>query len=205
CSQEEFLCPKAVPNISAWQLFPGTYVVGNSELDRYVVAPAPKLSILTETISHFDGFQSIKSITTRFSKRGQAVDVLTLYQRLLKAGLLADSEPRGELSRLAVPLFDMEIGPTFKACQAAIQVLFLPFLLLTVVTIVTGFFVLLEHHTAIESELFQVSQSWSVWGCTLFGLAMTVSLLAHELAHGFTATWLGLRPKQFAAVAYLAL
>jgi putative peptide zinc metalloprotease protein len=32
-----------------------------------------------------------------------------------------------------------------------------------------------------------------------------LSLLAHELAHGFTATWLGLPPRQFAAVAYLAL
>ena len=204
-SQNEFLSPKAVPDISAWQLFPGTYVVGNSELDRYVVVPAPKLSILTEAISYFDGFQTIKSITTRFSRKGQAVDVLTLYQRLLKAGLLADSEPRGELSRLALPLFDMEIGPAFNACQSAVQVLFLPLLLLTVVTVATGFFLLLEHHSAIEAELFQAGHSWSVWGCTLFGLAMTLSLLAHELAHGFTATWLGLRPRQFAAVAYLAV
>jgi len=89
----ENLCPEVVPDISAWPLFPGTYVVGNRRLDRYLIVSASKLPLVRELIACFDGRHSITSMAESFARKGRRVDVMTLYQRLLEAGLVVGSEP----------------------------------------------------------------------------------------------------------------
>ena len=195
--------PEAVRGISSWLLFPGTHIVGSAELDRYIVVPAAKLTLVQEVIAQCDGKSSTAGIADRFARAGLNVNVASLLEAIHKAGLLVGSEQKGEISRLALPIGGMDVESIFVRVQSVFRYLFYPFVLSTGVLIAIGISIFAEDPGQIAAVRIQKLTITHFWIGGIFFLTMALSTLLHELCHGVVATRFGLIPKRLGVVAYL--
>ena len=84
--EREFI-PKLIGAIGRWELFPGMFIVGNIELDRYIRVPAESVEPVWRAIQYCDGNRSVTEIARLILASGWNFDVAGLYRKLADAGL----------------------------------------------------------------------------------------------------------------------
>lgn len=106
--------PSLAGPIGAWELFPGTHVVGIRELDRYLRVPSAKVGVVLEALSRMDGNRSLDEIGESLRAAGWTLDMADFHRRLVDAGLIAGVPFSGDMTRLFVPWAGVRIDRFFK-------------------------------------------------------------------------------------------
>ena len=110
----EAVKPRLGGPLGAWELFPGTHVLGIRELDRYMQAPSRNAIALTRALSLMDGEHTLEQISASMRSVGIAIDVEGLYRKAAVAGLVAGIPFVGDMSRISLRLLDLNIEPFFR-------------------------------------------------------------------------------------------
>ena len=72
--------PKLIGGIGRWELFPGRFIIGNIELDRYIRVPAESVEPVWRAIQYCDGNRSLAEIARLILASGWKFDVAGLYR-----------------------------------------------------------------------------------------------------------------------------
>ncbi|MEW6737332.1 MAG: M50 family metallopeptidase, partial [Acidobacteriota bacterium] len=185
-----------------------TYIIGSKDVDRYVVIPFSKLSIVKGLLSFFDGKHSINWIQDHYyTVERKSVDVMMLYKKLAEAGLIINAPlnmiKKGNIEKMSLKLLQLPAQQFFAAlkflatCRArAILILSLSVILIGTVLAVGNYGLLLVPF----SRAF--NQTNSVTPITYF-ILIFISFALHEIAHGLMAVRYGLTPARFEVALYL--
>ncbi len=72
------------------------WLIGDKDVDKYVIIPESKVDIVTIILQYFDGTYTLKEVKDLMLTHHHVnVDVNGLYQKLLKAGLIANTPQYG--------------------------------------------------------------------------------------------------------------
>ncbi len=195
--------PALAGPLGAWELFPGTHVLGIRELDRYIQTPAEKCAAVKHALSAMDGEHTLDEISSSLRAAGWAVDMNSLYRKAATAGLIAGIPFAGDMSRVSLRVLELNLGLFFRKANwipRSYPVLsWLPFV--AVAGAIATFF-----YSGISSLHLALPRVWrpigaQQWLAVLAGILL--SILLHEGAHAVTACRYGLVPSRFRLLGYL--
>jgi len=189
--------------LGAWELFPGTHVLGIRELDRYIQVPSRKAEVLTRALSLMNGQHTLEQISAAMLSAGFALDVESLYRKAAGAGLIAGIPFVGDMTRLSFRLLELNIGPFFRKANWIRKIY--PVLSWLPLLAVAGAIVTL-FYSGINAQHLGLPTIWRPvgamqWIAVLAGILL--SILLHEGAHAVTASRYGLAPSRFRLLGYL--
>ena len=202
----EPLRPALAGEVGAWELFPGTYVVGIKERDRYIQVPGEKLAPLMSALSQMDGRRTLAEISVALGASGWSMDMEALYHKVASAGLVEGIPFRGEMTRLALKLAEFRIEPIFRRTSWIRRLysfaVWLPPIALAGALFTILYFGTHAPHLALGA-MFWRPRGTEQWIAVAAGVIL--SLLFHEGAHAITAVRYGLTPSRIRVLAYLAV
>ena len=197
---EQTFRPKVVSGIERWGLFPGMFVIGNAELDRYIRVPAESVEPVWRAIQYCDGNQTLAEITRLVMADGWKLDAAALYQKLADAGLVAGSNYFSDLDRVSVTWFETRVSGLFPIWRWWKRVA----RCLTVAT----FLSLVGAGGVWLSAPVKPIGDWNPGerGFIIAALSGTVvSILIHEGGHAVAACAEGLKPERLRLLGYLGV
>jgi putative peptide zinc metalloprotease protein len=199
----EAVKPVLAGPLGAWELFPGTQVLGIRELDRYMQAPSRKAGALTRALSLMDGEHTLEQISASMRSVGIAIDVEGLYRKAAGAGLVAGIPFAGDMSRISLRLLEINIEPFFRRANWIRKVY--PFLAYLPLLAAAGAAITL-FYSGISLLHLGFPKVWrpigpGQWIAVLAGALL--SILLHEGAHAVTASRYGLAPSRVRLLGYL--
>ena len=192
--------PKLIGGIGRWELFPGMFIIGNMELDRYIRVPVESVEPVWRAIQYCDGNRSLAEIARLILASGWKFDVAGLYRKLADAGLVAGSHYISDLNRLSVTWFETRIGRLFPVWRGW----GLLSRLLTVVmclSVVAGGVVWLAAPVIVTA----------VWNPTKLEVVFAmlsgavISIFIHEAGHALAACGEGLTPGRVRLLGYVGV
>jgi hypothetical protein len=192
--------PKLIKGIGRWTLFPGTFIIGNAELDRYIRVPAESVEPVWRAILYCDGNRTLAEIGCLVEADGWKLEVAALYQKLADAGLVAGAKYVSDIDRVSVAWLEARVGgllPVWRGWQRLTQVLAVAMLFCLV--------------TAAGLWLVAPGRPAGQWNPSRVQLvvAMTsgvlVSILVHEAGHAVAACAEGLRPERLRLLGYMGV
>jgi putative peptide zinc metalloprotease protein len=192
---------RAVSGIQAWDLFPGTSIVGNCVLDRYVTVPSSRVPVMLEAIHAMDGQRTLDEIACDLRARGFAVDTHQLHDRLWKAGLIEGAPYEGDVTRFSSCWASIETLRLFQSLPRSRELLrwlsgacALLIALAIWVYVVHGLNLLVSFRSPVTAPPTTLALVLSA------GIALSV--IAHEGAHGLTGSILGAVPTRLRILGY---
>jgi Zn-dependent protease len=197
---ERDFTPKLISGIGRWELFPGTFIIGNAELDRYIRVPSESVEPVWRTVQCCDGHRSIPEIAGLMLGSGCRLDVAGLYDKLADAGLLVGSEYISDVSRVSVTWFEAQIGgllPAWRGWRLLSRLL----IVATCVSMLAAGAVWLRG--PLSTVGIWKASAWKVVVATLAGAF--VSIFIHEAGHALAARAEGLRPERLRLLGYLGV
>jgi putative peptide zinc metalloprotease protein len=207
--------PRLRDDVQRWLLFEHSrngeaiYIYGSREMDRYVTVPGSKLNIVAAALSFFDGRHSIVWIEEHLrNTESRSIDVSRLYQQFSQNGLIADPPPpqlrKGDISRMSIPLFSIDVRKLFAALSRVDRLLFPWAMLVSFVAALTGLIISVTQHRLLALSL-TTRLIDLISGPNLAGwlTLLLVSVVLHEMAHGVVACHYGVVPRRFEAGLYL--
>jgi hypothetical protein len=192
--------PKLIDGIGQWELFPGIFIIGNAESDRYIRVPAASLEPVWRAIPYYDGSRSFDQIAALVLAAGWKFDAAGLYAKLADAGLAAGTQYASDLNRVSVTWLEARIGRLFPAWRwwALLCHVLTAAMLLTVVGAAVVWF---------SAPLKPVSGWNPTW--LEFVVAMLagtlISIFIHEAGHALAACAEGLTPARMRILGYLGV
>jgi putative peptide zinc metalloprotease protein len=200
------LRPALAGEVGAWELFPGTHVVGIRDLDRYIQVPSEKLDALLNALVRMDGQHSLTEISDGLRAAGWSMDVESLYGKVSAAGLVAGVPFLGEMKRLAIKLAELKIDWIFRSAKWIVRAyplwVALPVLAPLGALIAIFFFGARLPRFSWQS-IFWRPVGGLEWTVVIAGIV--ASILFHEGAHAFVAVRHGLTPSRVRVLAYLGV
>jgi putative peptide zinc metalloprotease protein len=195
--------PALAGPLGAWELFPGTHVLGIRELDRYIQVPTEKCAAVKRALSAMDGQHTLDEISTSLRAAGRAVDMNSLYRKAAAAGLIAGMPFAGDMSRVSLRVLELNIGPFFSKADWIRR--FYPVLSCLPFLAITGALAIL-FYSGISSLHLALPRVWrpigaQQWLAVMAGILF--SILLHEGAHAVTACRYGLVPSRVRLLGYL--
>jgi hypothetical protein len=197
--EREFI-PKLISGIGRWELFPGLFIIGNTELDRYIRVPAKSVEPVWRAIRYCDGDRSLSQIAGLILADGWNFDVAGLYRKLVEAGLVSGSEYVSDLNRVSVTWLEVRIGRLFPV--------WLGWRFLShVLTVAMFLSILIGGMVWIAAPV----TAAGTWNPSQFGLVaavfsgVVISIFIHEAAHAVAACAEGLTPSRVRVLGYLGL
>ena len=192
--------PKLISGIGKWELFPGMFIVGNAQLDRYIRVPAASVQPVWRAIQYSDGNRSCSEIVSLILAAGWKLDVAELYRKLTEAGLVAGSEYVSDLSRISVKWGEARISGLFPVWPwwGLVSHLFTAAMFLSVVAAAVVWFVcpVTTPRSLNFSGLELVVAMFAGAG---------LSIVIHETAHALAACAEGLTPARVRFLGYLGV
>jgi hypothetical protein len=192
--------PKLISGIGQWELFPGMFIIGNLEPDRYIRVPAESVHAIWRAIQYCDGNRSLAEIAGLIHAAGLKFDVAGLYRKLADAGLVAGSNYVSDLNRLSVTWFEARIGSLFPVWRwwGFLSRLFTVAMFLSVIA--AGVVWL--------AAPVKVASGWnpSELEFVVAMLAGTlISIFIHEAGHALAACAEGLTPRRVRLLGYVGV
>ena len=192
--------------MGAWELFPGTYVVGIKEIDRYIQVPAEKRQAVMYALSWMDGQHTLEEISHQVHSAGWSMDIESLYRKAGAAGLLVGIPFIGELRWLTLRLGDLRIAGLFRNAELIRQTfpvfVALAALSLAGAAIAISYFGVAAPHLS-RRAIFWRPLGTQQWIVVLAGILL--SILFHEGAHAITAVRYELIPSRIRVLMYLGI
>lgn len=192
--------PKLIIGIGRWELFPGMFIIGNVELDRYMRVPAESIEPVWRAIQYYDGSRSFSEISELIRACGWRFDVAELYRKLAEAGLVAGSSYISDLNRLSVTWLEVRISRLFPSWRSWSLFSHLLSAAMILSVMVAGVVWL--------AAPVVVSGTWNPSDAEL-AVAMlagvSVSILVHEVGHALAAWAEGLTPDLVRLLGYLGV
>ena len=197
--KREFI-PRLISGIGKWELFPGMFVIGNAELDRYVRVPMGSVDPVWRAIQYCDGHRSLSEIDGLMLADGWSFDVAGLYRKLADAGLVAGSRYVSDLNRISVTWFEARIARLFPAWPwwRLLSHLLAAAMLLCIV--VGGLVWLLA---PVKAPGIWNPSELEVAAAVVSGTV--ISIFIHEAAHALAACAEGLKPARVLLLGYLGV
>jgi hypothetical protein len=192
--------PKIIGDIGRWTLFPGTFIIGNAGLDRYIRVPAESVEPVWRSILYLDGSRTLDEINRQVLADGWNLDVAGLYQKLAGAGLVEGSTYFSDLDHLSVTWLEPGISglfPVWRGWQGLVRVLAVGMVL--PIAAAAWLWLSAPVRPAVHWAGSELEFALSLMGCAL------VSILVHEAAHAAAACAEGLRPERVRFLGYLGI
>ncbi len=192
------VAPKLISGIGKWELFPGVFIIGDAERDRYMRVPAASLEPVWRAVLFFDGQRSFSEIAALMLAGGWQLDVRALYRKLADAGLIAGSEYASDLDRASFTWGELSIKGLFPP---AAWPRFIAHLATTVMFLSVAAAGLILYLAPIRVA--------DMWNASRLALVIAIlagaafSILIHESAHALAACAEGLRPSRLRFLGYL--
>jgi putative peptide zinc metalloprotease protein len=203
--------------VDVWTLFPprhnqrGTYIVGHRRLDRYVVIPEDKLSVVRQILPMLDGTHSCAEIDAFvLSEKHKQVKSEQLCAQLADAGLIEGSSiPEGDFTKASISAGGLNIAP-FLTAVSRIPKFWTNLLgLICLALIASGIVLTCLSWRQVTSPLPAIwAGSRAYLSGSAFGLyiaTFVITTLAHELAHGVAAAFFGLIANRIEVALYLGV
>jgi hypothetical protein len=197
--KREFI-PKLVSGVGRWELFSGTFIIGNAELDRYIRVPAESVEPVWRAIQYCDGIRTLDEIGHLVQADGWNFEVASLYQKLVDAGLVAGTSYNSDLDRVSVTWFELGIRDLFPNSHWWRRVAYL-----------AAATIFLSFAATAGMWLAAPRNAPGVWNpakgelvAAMISGAM-VSVFVHEGGHALIACAEGLRPKSVRLLGYLGV
>jgi putative peptide zinc metalloprotease protein len=202
----ELLRPALAGEVGTWELFPGTYVIGIRDMDRYIQVPGEKLAPLMSALGQMDGRHTLAEISVALGASGWSMDMEALYNKVASAGLVEGIPFRGEMTRLALKLAELRIEPLFRRA-GWIRRLYSFAVWLPAIAVAGALFTIFYFGTHAPllawRTIFWRPVGTGQWMAVV--AAVILSILFHEGAHAITAVRYGLIPSRIRVLAYLAV
>jgi hypothetical protein len=192
--------PQLVNGIGHWELFPGMFIIGNVELDRYMRVPAESIEPVWQAIQYCDGNRSLSEVAELILADGWRIDASEFYRKLNDAGLVAESTYTSDLDRLLVTWFEVRINglfPPWRWWHLWAHLLTAAMIASPVVAGVIWFM-------APVTEAGIWSPSETEFAAAMFS-GVVISILLHEAGHALAACAEGLTPDRIRLSGYLAV
>jgi len=197
---ERELAPKLIADIGKWELFPGTFVIGSKELDRYIRIPSQSVAAVWRALEYFDGRHTPSQIASHLLDDGWRIDVPSLCAKLGEAGLIVGSRYYSDLDRISVTWCEVRIGRFFPA-WARWQLVERGVVIAMFLSLLAAALLLLRDPVHF-SDVWQPGTGAIVISTTL---GVLVSIFVHEGGHALAACSEGLRPSNLRLVGYLGV
>jgi hypothetical protein len=197
---EQELTPKLIRRIGRWELFSGTFIIGNAELDRYIRVPSENVKPVWRAIQYFDGHRSLSQIAGLLLTSGWKLDVVELYRKLADAGLVIGSTYVSDVNRASVTWSEAQIAGIFPAWQG--------WRVISQVLIATVFLSILAAGIVWLVAPVIVPGTWNPRGLEFVAAVLAgalISILIHEAAHALAACAEGLIPGRVRVLGYLGV
>ena len=192
---------KPVPDIQAWELFPGTHILGNCVLDRYVIVPSAGVPVLLEAIRAIDGERTLEEISSELRARGYAVDMRQLHARLWKAGLIEGAPYQGDVTRFSICWASLGTARFFGLIPRSGR--FLAWVsAASAVMAVLALWLSVAHRLNLFSSFRTHVPAGPIEFAGVLLAGIVLSVIAHEGAHGLTASRFGRVPTRLRALGY---
>lgn len=197
---ERDFTPRLISGIGRWELFPGIWIIGNAELDRYIRVPYESVEPVWRVIQYCDGHRSLSGISGMILADGGNLDVAVVFRKLADAGLVSGSKYVSDFNRAAVTWFEARIAGWFPAWRGWA-------LLSHVLTAAIFLSVMAAGAIWLTTPAVAVGtwnpSNWEFAAAALSGFL--VSILVHEAAHAFAACGEGLTPSRVRLSGYLGV
>jgi putative peptide zinc metalloprotease protein len=197
---ERDFIPKLIGGMGRWELFPGIFIIGSADFDRYIRVPAESVEPVWRAIQYCDGNRSLAQISQLVLAGSWNFDVAGLYRKLAGAGLVAGIEYVSDLDRVSVTWLELRIASLFPAwrCWKGVSWLLTALMLSSVL---------------VGGAVWWVKpvSLGGVWNPAGLGLAVAVlsgtviSVLIHEAGHAVAACGEGLTARRVRLMGYLGV
>src|SRR5438270_13339156 len=168
--------PALAGKIGAWELFPGTDVIGIRELDRFIQVPSHKREVVMHALSRMDGQNSLEDISDSLRSAGWAVDVPGLYRKLTSAGMIAGIPFSSDMNRLCLRLLEIKLSHLFEGVRRLRKLY--PFLLCLSFLVILGGAVSLAYSGADWHHLTLRPKMWKPVGIQQWAAVIASILLS---------------------------
>ena len=192
--------PKLIDGIGQWELFPGMFIIGNAELDRYIRVPAASLEPVWRAIPYYDGNHSFDEIAGLVRAAGWKFDAAGLYAKLAEAGLATGTRFASDLNRLSVTWVEARIGRLFPPWRwwALLSHMLTVAMLLSIVGAAAVWL------AAPVQEVSGWNPTWLEFLVAMLAGAV-ISIFIHEVGHALAACAEGLTPARMRILGYLGV
>lgn len=202
--------PIIIDDIDIWELFKSenSYCIGSKSIDRYIKVSKNR-DLIYRFCKKLDGSYTIKELIQVYKKEGINIDVNKMVEILCRAGLIINIGDeyidKNEMDKLAYKIFEVNIENKIKFFKKLSNVIFPYLFYITIfINFIAAYYCIKYYKIFFELNIYNIRNSYD-YGILILILALSISLILHEISHGIIASRYGLIPQKAVVSLYLMI